>query len=131
MNQPVSTKNTKNEILAAYEALLNESKNSKKASRQEQKVLSAQQETLRSASEYTPQQVHTQIATLKQNLHGSLKTISEQIDIEYEKFAKLKQAIALQEKNNYKKPMRLIKKRTRWIPCYWRSNKKEKALSKL
>ncbi|MEE9452661.1 MAG: hypothetical protein V3V61_07900, partial [Gammaproteobacteria bacterium] len=98
MNQTVSSKNTKNEILVAYEALSREAKNLKKVSRQEQKMQIEQQETVRAASEYTPQQVHAQMAMLKQNLHDNLKTITEQIDTEYEKFAKLKQAIALQEK---------------------------------
>jgi len=99
MNQTVSTKNTKNEILTAYEALLRETKDLKKVSRQEQKAQITQQDTLRAVSKYTPQQVHTHIATLKQNLHNSLKTITEQIDAEYERFAGLKQAIAsLQQK---------------------------------
>ena len=86
MDPAISSKNTKNEILAAYDELLAEVKAMKKTSRQQQKIQEQEKETRIAVQQHAPQNVHEQVALLKKRIHDDLKTITEQFDAEYEKF---------------------------------------------
>lgn len=98
MDQAISSKNTKNEILAAYDALLAEVKAAKKTSRQQKKIQEQEQGTRAAVQQYAPQNVHEQVALLKKRINDDLKSITEQFDTEYEKFSQLQKAITIEEK---------------------------------
>ena len=95
----ISTKNTKNEILEAYEQVLNQLTELKKANKQHIKQEQEKKKTIETASQNTTDDIIQQLAGLKLNLIKSLEDIESQLLNEYKRLNTLQQAIALQTKD--------------------------------
>lgn len=97
MEKQVSGKNTKNEILEAYEQLLkevqaNKSGDTKKQAEQEQK-----QKTVEKAASHSNEDIVKNIANLKVMLNGSLDKLEDNLLKEFRKFTEVKEAIESEE----------------------------------
>ena len=99
MESEISSKNTKNEILAAYDELLK--KVQEKKTEEPKKVQERQkQETLvKTARELSDEGIVKDIADLKVNLSSALDKLGEKFVTEFKKFEELQQAIQVEQKN--------------------------------
>ncbi len=99
MEPQVSTKSTKNEILAAYEDLLQ--KVQEKKTEEPKKIQERQkQETIvKSAAELSYEGIVKEVADLKVNLSSVLDKLGSSFVSEFRKFEELQQAIGLEQKN--------------------------------
>jgi hypothetical protein len=99
MEPQVSTKSTKNEILAAYEELLK--KVQEKKTEEPKKIQEKQkQETIvKNAAELSYEGIVKEIADLKVNLSSVLDKLGSTFVSEFRKFEELQQAINLEQKN--------------------------------
>jgi hypothetical protein len=99
MEPQVSTKNTKNEILTAYEELLQ--KVQEKKTEEPKKIQEKQkQETIvKNATELSHEGIVKEIADLKVNLSSVLDKLGSSFVYEFRKFEELQQAINLEQKN--------------------------------
>ncbi len=98
MTDDISAKNTKNEILEAYQEALDQLKAAKKASKQELKVIEEKKETVLQAANHTTDEIVKNIATLKLSLARSLEDIEEQLLASHKQLTTLQQAIEIQSK---------------------------------
>lgn len=99
MEPEISTKNTKNEILAAYEDLLAKVKNQKSDQPKLVQEESRKKEVIARASENSVDGIVNGIASLKLGLAKDLDKLSEQLIAEYKKLADIQAAIDLEKKN--------------------------------
>lgn len=95
--QKVTSKNTKNEILDAYEGLLQEIKENKTNKAEVQKVKESQQLVTNSLSQNTKGIIHN-IAELKLQVNQSLENLGKNLISEREKLSNLQESIEVQEK---------------------------------
>src|SRR5262245_31131970 len=95
----LSTKNTKNEILDAYQEVLQQLKEVKKANKQETKRVQERQETVASASKNTTQEIVKNLADVKLFIVNSLEELGNQLLEEHKKLMTLQQAIEIQRQD--------------------------------
>jgi hypothetical protein len=98
MIEEISTKNTKNEILDAYNDLLKRLKETKKLSKQEEKAREDKKEIVVLASKQTANEIVTSLAGLKLSLAKSLEELEEKLLSEHKKLTTLQQALDIQSK---------------------------------
>lgn len=96
--QKVTNKNTKNEILDAYEGLLQEVKNNKTNKSEQQKTQTNSQLVTKSIAHNAKDIIHN-IAELKLQVNQSLEDLGKKLLAEREKLNNLQQSIEIQEKN--------------------------------
>ena len=96
--QKVTSKNTKNEILDAYEGLLQEVKDNKTNKSDQQKVQANSQLVKKSLEQNSKDIIHN-IAELKLQVNQSLEDLGKKLLSEREKLNNLQQSIEIQEKN--------------------------------
>lgn len=99
MKQPISSKNTKNQIIDAYEALLKQveekkTEEPKKVQEQQQKL-----ELTQKAKTLSDQGIVKDIAELKVSVSSVLDKLGVKITDEYNKFEELQKAIAIEKQN--------------------------------
>jgi hypothetical protein len=99
METEISTKNTKNEILAAYEELLAKVQNQKSDQPKLIQEETRKKEVIAKASENSVEGIVNGIASLKLGLAKELDKLSEQLIAEYKKLADIQSAIQLEKKN--------------------------------
>ena len=99
MDQVITPKNTKNQILDAYEALLK--KQQEKKTEEPKKVQEQQQkiELTQKARSLSDGGIVKGIAELKVSVSSSLDKLGEQFVNEYKKFDELQKAIAIEKQN--------------------------------
>jgi hypothetical protein len=98
MSEEVSNKNTKNEILDAYNDLLKKMKETKKLNKQEEKAREDKNEVVAVASKQTTSEIIKKLADLKLSLVNSLEELEEKLLAEQKKLTTLQQAIDIQTK---------------------------------
>jgi len=99
MEPEISLKNTKNEILAAYEDALKKLQTQKTAEPKQAQEEKRQQEVIKRASDNSTEGIVTGIATLKLSVAKELDKLNEQLTTEHKKLEDIQTAIRL-EKNN-------------------------------
>lgn len=98
MEQKVSAKNTKSEILDAYKELLA----SVKQAKEEPRVVQQRQkdeEKVKKAEELSADEIIQRIADLKTHVSGTLDKLEEKMTGAYKEFANLREAIEVEKKN--------------------------------
>ncbi|HDS08046.1 MAG TPA: hypothetical protein ENO05_10520 [Bacteroides sp.] len=98
MEQKVSAKNTKSEILDAYKELLS----SVKQAKEEPRVVQQRQkdeEKVKKAEELSADEIIQRIADLKTHVSGTLDKLEEKMTGAYKEFANLREAIDVEKKN--------------------------------
>lgn len=93
MSPEVSTKNTKNEILEAYNTLLEQIKESKKGNKQEEKEQIIKKETLSQASQHTVENIVKHLAELKVQVARTFDNLEGCLLGESKKLTTLRQAM--------------------------------------
>ena len=104
MEQEISMSNTKKEIIAAYEELLEQIKNQKNESPKLQKQEAEKSEIVVNASANTHEAIINNIAALKLNLSKYLDKIGGDLGEEFNKLSGIQKAIKIEEeslKNTY------------------------------
>ncbi len=96
MSDDISVKNTKNEILEAYHEALKQLKESKKMSRQEEKIQEERKEIIANASEQTTDIIVKGLAELKLSIVRSLEELEEKLLSSQKRLLSLQQAIEFQ-----------------------------------
>lgn len=97
--QAVSHKNTKSEILIAYEDLLKEVGQSKKCDIKTQKAQERSQQVVETATNLVPETLVKNLTDLKLQLSKTLDDISEKLVNESRKLEHIQQAIKIENKN--------------------------------
>lgn len=98
MNEDISAKSTKNEILEAYHEALTQLKAVKKSTKPELKALEEKQDIVVKATKHSTDDIVKNIANLKLSLVRSLEEIEEQLLSSYKQLTGLQQAIDIQTK---------------------------------
>ena len=93
----VSSSNTKNEILKAYNELLDQLKEAKSQDPQKEMETKRREEILKEVSGQSDEKIIQQIASLKVSLNGSLDSIEDQLNTSFKKLNKTQEAIKIQE----------------------------------
>jgi hypothetical protein len=99
MEPEISLKNTKNEILSAYEDALKQLQGQKNTEPKQAQEEKRQFEVVKKASENTTEGIVTGITTLKLNVAKELDKLSEQLSSEYKKLEDIQLAMRLEKKN--------------------------------
>jgi hypothetical protein len=95
----LSTKNTKNEILAAYEDLLEKIQESKTEEPKKLQEKQKQETIVKNAGEFSYDSIVRNLTSLKIDLSGSLDKLGDKFVAEFKKFEDLQQAIQLEKKS--------------------------------
>ncbi len=98
MSEEITGKNTKNEILDAYTDLLKKMKETKKLSKQEEKVREDKKEIVTVAAKQTTNEIVRNLADLKLSLVNSLEDLEQKLLSEQKRLTTLQQAIDIQTK---------------------------------
>jgi hypothetical protein len=98
MSEEISAKNTKNEILEAYQEALEQLKLAKKNVKHETKVADEKKEIVAKAITHSSDDIVKNIATLKISLSRSLEENEEQLLSSQKQLSLLQQAIEIQSK---------------------------------
>src|SRR5664280_645407 len=99
MEPEISARNTKNEILAAYEETLRKMQTQKTTEPKQVQEEKRQQETIKKASENTTEGIVNGITTLKLNVAKDLDKLSELLTAEFKKLEDIQAAIRLEKLN--------------------------------
>jgi hypothetical protein len=99
MEPEISLKNTKNEIIAAYEEVLKKIQTQKTAEPKQIQEEKRQQETIKKASDNTTEGIVNGITTLKLNVAKELDKLSELLTAEFKKLEDIQIAIRLEKHN--------------------------------
>ncbi|MBW8332192.1 MAG: hypothetical protein K0M40_09245 [Prolixibacteraceae bacterium] len=99
MEPEMSLKNTKNEILSAYEDALKKLQAQKTSEPKQVQEEKRQQEVIKKASDNTNEGIVTGITTLKLNVAKELDKLSEQLSSEYKKLEDIQMAMRLEKQN--------------------------------
>jgi hypothetical protein len=99
MEPEVSLKNTKNEILSAYEDVLKKIQSQKTSEPKQVQEEKRQQEVIKKASDNTNEGIVTGITALKLNVAKELDKLSEQLSSEYKKLEDIQLAMRLEKQN--------------------------------
>ncbi len=95
----LSTKNTKNEILAAYDELLQKVQESKTEEPKKLQEKQKQETIVKHAEGLTYENIVKNLSNLKIELSASLDKLGEQLVTEFKKFEELQQAIQLEKQS--------------------------------
>ena len=93
MEKEVSVKNTKNEILQAYDELLKKVQDQKKQDARGTSIQEKKEETVKKASGLSNEGIVKDIAGLKISLNASLEKLEDSLLEEYRKFSEVKEAL--------------------------------------
>ena len=100
MKEPeLSTKNTKNEILAAYEELLDKVQQSKTEEPKKVQEKQLQENIVKTVAKSSYEDIVKNISGLKIDLSSSLDKLSDKFISEFKKFEELEQAIEIEKKS--------------------------------
>ncbi len=99
MEKKVNIKNTKNEIIEAYNDLLEKVKDNKKEEPKKELEKQKQIETVKQVADMSQNGIVKEVSELKINLTSSLDKIGDQFVSEFKKFEELQKAIAFEKKN--------------------------------
>ena len=99
MEPEISLKNTKNEILAAYDDVLKKIQNQKTSEPKQVQEEKRQVEVIKKASENSTEGIVTGITALKLNVAKELDKLSEQLTAEFKKLEDIQSAIRLEKLN--------------------------------
>src|SRR3990167_6990804 len=89
MTEEISTKNTKNEILDAYNEVLRKSNETKKVSKQEEKAIDDKKEIISTASKNTTEAAEKFPAELLRATQETEKNVTEKLKFKYDLEAKV------------------------------------------
>lgn len=95
--QPISTKNTKNEILEAYEELLAKQQEKKTDEPKKVQELQKQETIVKNASGLSTEGIVKDVSGLKVNLSSALDKLSEGFIAEFRRFEELQKAIQIEK----------------------------------
>lgn len=98
-NPIVSTKSTKDQILAAYNEVLNKLTEKQVTTPQEQKKQEEEQIVITKATNHTFDNILADLSVLKLNIIKQVDGLSEQLLSEFQKLANLRAAITLEQKH--------------------------------
>lgn len=96
MTEDISSKNTKNEILEAYQDALAQLKTAKKASKQDIKMIEEKKDVVARAVNHATDDIVKNIATLKLSLTRSLEGVEEQLLSSHKQLTAIHQAIEIE-----------------------------------
>jgi hypothetical protein len=99
MEKEVSEKNTKVEILKAYEALLKDVQQSKSDVPKQQQEEKVKKETLDKGSDINNESILKSVVSLKSNLNNSLDELTQHLTEEFKKLENIRAAISLEKKS--------------------------------
>ncbi|MCF8365054.1 MAG: hypothetical protein K9H16_04695 [Bacteroidales bacterium] len=99
MEPEITTKNTKNQILAAYEELLQKVKEHKNEEPKKLQEETRKKEVITKASQNSTESIIVGIGTLKLGVAKELDKLSEQLSSEYSKLEDIQKAIVLEKQN--------------------------------
>jgi hypothetical protein len=99
MEKEISGKNTKTEILEAYEELLARIKAEKQADRQTEKKKTEEKEIVKTVSENSIEKIVKNTANIKFEIVKSFDSLEEKLIAEHKKLTELQQAINIETKN--------------------------------
>ncbi|NCU36572.1 hypothetical protein EOM75_11245, partial [Candidatus Falkowbacteria bacterium] len=97
--QEISSKNTKNQILEAYEELLEKVKEQKSEEPKKLQEEARKKELVGKASQNSTEGIITNIGALKVGIAKELDKLSEQLTSEYRKLEDIQKAISLEQQN--------------------------------
>lgn len=95
----VSSKNTKNEILAAYQDLLEHVSDTKQETHQEIEKLHEEERLVTKASSYTIDHIITNLAQVKLSISQNLDQLEQKLLAEHRQFLELQTAIKIEKEN--------------------------------
>ena len=99
MTAELSTRNTKNEILEAYNELLKKVKEQKPADRQAEKEKTEKKDIVETAAQNSVEKIVKELAELKLAMAKSLDSVEEQLIGEFKKLNNTRRAIDIEQKN--------------------------------
>jgi hypothetical protein len=99
MESEISTKNTKSEILSAYDELLKKVQDKKTEEPKKVQEQQKQENLVKKAAAFSNESIVKGIAGLKVDLASSLDKLGENLVLEFRKFEELQQAIQVEQKN--------------------------------
>ncbi|MFU8843052.1 MAG: hypothetical protein ACNA7V_04510, partial [Bacteroidales bacterium] len=99
MNKKISSSNTKSQILAAYEELLEKQQEKSQDNLKENQQRKEAEKTVQSAASNTENKIIRDIAILKDNFLDSLQKVQESLVKEYQKLSEIQEAIKIEKKN--------------------------------
>jgi len=99
MTQEISTKNTKNQIMAAYEELLEKVQEQKSEEPKKLQEEARKKEVITTASRNSSEGIINGIGSLKLGVAKELDKLSEQLTAEYKKLEDIQKAITLEKQN--------------------------------
>ena len=99
MSAEMSTRNTKNEILEAYNELLNKLKAQKPVDRQAEKEKTEKKQIVETAAQNSADSIVRSLADLKLAISKSLDNVEDQLIGEFKKLNNTRQAIEIEQKN--------------------------------
>lgn len=98
-NPAISTKSTKEQILAAYNEVLTKLSEKQVNTPQEQKKHEEEQKIIMKATNHSRDSIFTDLGTLKSSVIEQVDILSEQLLDEYKKLSDLREAIVLEQKH--------------------------------
>jgi hypothetical protein len=99
MEHEINSKNTKNDILAAYDELLKKVQEKKTAEPKKVQEIQKQETLVKTAEGLSDEVIVKEITDLKMNLSSALDKLGEKFVSEFRKFEDLQQAIEGEQKN--------------------------------
>jgi len=93
----ISAKNTKNEILDAYQMLLEKAREIYKKSRKQEQEIENQREIVDQARQQTPHSVQENLSTLRQQINEQLGDIGQKLEEQLQTLSTIQNAITLEE----------------------------------
>ncbi len=99
MEPEISVKNTKNEILSAYEEVLKKLKEKKSEEPRKEQERQKQENLVKQAGDLSYARINKDVSGLKTEIAAMLDKLNESFILEFRKFEELQQAIQI-EKNN-------------------------------
>lgn len=99
MESKVNEKNTKSEILKAYEELMEVVSQQKKEDPRKQQEETKKQEIVKTATDSSQESVVKGFATLKIELSATLEKLEEKLVTEFKHFEELQRAVAIEKEN--------------------------------
>ncbi|HHN48323.1 MAG TPA: hypothetical protein ENN08_05240 [Bacteroidales bacterium] len=99
MEPDISMKNTKSEILSAYEEVLKQLKNKKSEEPKKEQERQKQETLVKQAGTMSHEKINKDISGLKTEIATMLDKLNESFVAEFRKFEELQQAIQIEKKN--------------------------------
>ncbi|MFW6248452.1 MAG: hypothetical protein ACOC4J_01630 [Bacteroidota bacterium] len=99
MEQEISLKNTKQQILDAYNDLLSKIKEKKAEEPKKVQEMKRNEVTLKKAADLSGEGIMKDLTNLKSNISTTLDTLSDKLLTRYKTFEELEEAIQLEKKN--------------------------------